>query len=66
MVTSKKAKPLTAVQRRIAQLERELATVDAEIMRLEQAKLSGRAEHDNFTPRRRAPLFQAWRSERWH
>jgi hypothetical protein len=66
-MTSKKRKPSSAVRQRIARLERELATVEAEIAQLEQNKrLSGSAEDDHFALRRRATLFMSKRSEGWH
>jgi len=63
---SKRRKPSSSIHRRITRLERELATVEAQIARLEQNKSLELAERNHFALRQRAPLFVAWRSGGWH
>jgi hypothetical protein len=64
MMASKRRKPADAARRRIVRLNRELASVEAQIARLEKDTSLGLAQRDHFALWRRPSLFGGGPSER--
>jgi hypothetical protein len=63
-MANRKRKPVSAGWRRFIRLEQQLASVEAQIVRMEKDSSVGLAARDHFALWRRPSLFARWPSDR--